>query len=50
LRDQTVVPGQQRLWRDDRTQLDQQLPSEPLRLGGQPPALVVSEAESLATY
>src|SRR5205085_10505214 len=29
LRDQTAVPGQQRLGRDDRAQLDQDLPSEP---------------------
>ena len=47
LRDQTAVPGQQRLGRDDRAQLDQHLPSEPFRLDGQPAALVVSEAQSL---
>jgi len=37
----------QRLRRDDRSQLDQHLPSEAFRLGGQLAALVVSEAQSL---
>ena len=47
LRDQTPVPRQQRLGRDDRAQLDQNLPSEPFRFGGQPATLAVGEAQSL---
>src|SRR5262249_49803748 len=47
LRDETAMPAQQRLGCDDRAQLDQYLPSQPFRLGGQPATLVVSETQSL---
>ena len=38
---QPTVPGQQRFGRDDRAQLDQDLPAQPFRTGGQSPALIV---------
>src|SRR5262249_32753014 len=44
---QSTMPGQQRLRRDDRAQLDQHLPSHAFCLCGQAPALVVGEAQSL---
>ena len=46
LSDQLAMPGQQRLWGDDRGDLGQQLPSQTLGLGGQAPALTVGEPQS----
>src|SRR5208283_3088290 len=49
LRNQTPMPGQQRLRRNDRTQLFKHLPSDPLGLGGQTAAVVVGETQPLPT-
>jgi hypothetical protein len=40
------MPREQRLGRDDRSQLDQHLPFEPFRLDRQPAALIVRKAQS----
>ena len=43
------MPGQNRVGRDDRSDLPQHLPPERLPFRGQPAALVVSQAHSAAT-
>ena len=43
------MPGQQRLRRNDRTQLFKHLPSDSLGLGGQAAAVVVGETQPLPT-
>ena len=47
--DQLAMPGQQRLWGDDRGELRQQLPSQTFGLGRQAPALTVGEPQSSST-
>ena len=47
LSDQPAMPGQQRLGGDDRGHFGQDLPPQPLGLGGQATALVVVESKAL---
>ena len=46
--DQTVVPAQDGVRRDDRRDLGQELSTESLALGCEPPALVVGQPETLS--
>jgi hypothetical protein len=44
-RNQSAIPPQQRVGRHDRGDLQEDCPAHPVRTGGQPAAIVVSQAQ-----